>query len=191
MNAALIGSVSSSAAVLRGMLRGGLQVAGVCGLHERHAARVSDFCDLRPLAEAAGVPFVAFDKVTEAAVAEFLNRQRPDWLFVVGISQLVPAAVRSLARAGAVGFHPTPLPMRRQPPLPARLAFEWAWHQPGAALVRSHDSFCGALASAAPIRSRLGATAPTTRSATARYAFALVPAKNLIRPRSSPSWVGS
>jgi methionyl-tRNA formyltransferase len=113
MNAALIGSVSSSAAVLRGMLRGGLEVAGVCGLHARHAERVSDFCDLRPFAEAAGVPFVAFDKVVEAGVVEFLTQRRPDWLFVVGISQLVPAAVRELARVGAVGFHPTMLPEGR------------------------------------------------------------------------------
>lgn len=113
MNAALIGSVSSSVATLRGMLRGGLPVAGVCGLHERHAANVSDFHDLRPLAEQAGLPFWAFDKVTEPAVAEFLRQCRPDWLFVVGISQLVPAEVRQLARAGAVGFHPTPLPEGR------------------------------------------------------------------------------
>lgn len=113
MNAALIGSVSSSAAVLRGMLRGGLDVGGVCGLHERHAARVSDFCDLRPLAEAAGVAYLAFDRVVEPGVGEFLARVRPDWLFVVGISQLVPAEIRALARAGAVGFHPTPLPEGR------------------------------------------------------------------------------
>lgn len=113
MKAALIGSVSSSAATLRGMLRGGLPVAAVCGLHERHAATVSDFHDLRPLAQQAGVPFLAFDKVTEPAVAEFLRQHQPDWLFVVGISQLVPAEIRQLARVGAVGFHPTPLPEGR------------------------------------------------------------------------------
>ncbi|HNW93371.1 MAG TPA: glycosyltransferase, partial [bacterium] len=54
----------------------------------------------RQLAEAAGVPFVAFDKVVEAGVVEFLTQRRPDWLFVVGISQLVPAAVRDLAKLG-------------------------------------------------------------------------------------------
>jgi methionyl-tRNA formyltransferase len=113
MNAALIGSVSSSAATLRGMLRGGLPVAGVCGLHERHEARVSDFHGLGRMAAGAGVPFLAFDKVTEPAVAEFLKAHSPDWLFVVGISQLVPADIRQLARVGAVGFHPTPLPEGR------------------------------------------------------------------------------
>ncbi|MEP0844578.1 MAG: methionyl-tRNA formyltransferase [Phycisphaerae bacterium] len=113
MTAAVIGSVSSSAAALRGLIRGGLPLVGVCGLHPRHAGRVSDYHDLRPLAERAGAPFLAFDKVTEPAVAEFLTRQRPDWLFVVGLSQLVPEGLRALARAGAVGFHPTPLPEGR------------------------------------------------------------------------------
>lgn len=113
MNAAVIGSVSSSAAVLRGMLRGGLPVAAVCGLHERHAPRVSDYHDLRPFAAEAGAEFLAFDKVVEPDVTELLTRVRPDWLFVVGLSQLVPAEIRTLAGAGAIGFHPTPLPEGR------------------------------------------------------------------------------
>jgi methionyl-tRNA formyltransferase len=74
---------------------------------------VSDFRDLRPLAQEAGAPFLAFDKVTEPAVSEFLAQHRPDWLFVVGLSQLVPAEIRQFARMGAVGFHPTPLPEGR------------------------------------------------------------------------------
>lgn len=113
MNAALIGSVSSSVAALLGMLRGGLEVAGVLGLHERHAERVSDYRALKPLAEEAGVPFLAFDKVTEPAVSAFLEKASPDWLFVIGLSQLVPKELGDLARAGAVGFHPTPLPEGR------------------------------------------------------------------------------
>jgi methionyl-tRNA formyltransferase len=113
MNAALIGSVSSSVATLRGMIRGKLEMACVLGLHPRHAKTVSDYCDLRPLAVEAGVPFLAFEKVTESAVASFLQQHRPDWLFVVGLSQMVPADLRDLARAGSVGFHPTLLPEGR------------------------------------------------------------------------------
>ncbi|MBP7936930.1 MAG: methionyl-tRNA formyltransferase [Phycisphaerae bacterium] len=113
MNAALIGSVSSSVATLQGMLRGRLEVTAVCGLHERHAAKISDFRDLRPLAAQWGTPYLAFDKVTEPRVKAFLERHRPDWLFVIGLSQLVPAAIRDAARQDAIGFHPTPLPEGR------------------------------------------------------------------------------
>jgi methionyl-tRNA formyltransferase len=113
MNAVLIGSVSSSAAALRGMLRGGLPVVGVCGLHECYADTVSDYYSLGPLAKQAGFPFIAFDKVTEPQVRDLLESQRPDWLFVIGLSQLVPIELRQIARIGAVGFHPTPLPEGR------------------------------------------------------------------------------
>lgn len=113
MKAALIGSVSSSVAALRGMRRGGLEIAAVCGLHERHAATVSDYHALRPLAEEAGVPFVTFDKVTEPAAYQALALARPDWLFVIGLSQLVPPELRDMAVAGAIGFHPTMLPKGR------------------------------------------------------------------------------
>ncbi|NLX22721.1 MAG: methionyl-tRNA formyltransferase [Phycisphaerae bacterium] len=113
MNAALMGSVSSSAAALRGLLRGGLEITGVLGLPEDMAARISDYASLGSLAKQAGVPFVPFRKVTEDAVRSFLHDRRPDWLFVIGLSQLVSADLRGLAPQGAVGFHPTPLPEGR------------------------------------------------------------------------------
>lgn len=113
MNAALMGSVSSSAAALRGLLRGGLEITGVLGLPEDMAARISDYANLGSLAKQAGVPFVPFRKVTEDAVRSFLADRRPDWLFVIGLSQLVSADLRGLATQGAVGFHPTPLPEGR------------------------------------------------------------------------------
>jgi len=113
MRAALIGSVSSSAAALRGMLGGGLEVAGVLGLDARYSAGVSDYCDLGPLAAEAGIAFLGFRRVTDPEVAAFIGARKPDWLFVIGLSQLVPAEIRDLARAGAIGFHPTALPEGR------------------------------------------------------------------------------
>lgn len=113
MNAVLVGSVSSSATALRGLIRGGLDVAGVLGLAPEHAADVSDYVDLRPIAEQAGIPYMPFRKVRDPEVTAFIRQCRPDWLFVIGLSQLVPAELCDLAPAGAVGFHPTPLPKGR------------------------------------------------------------------------------
>jgi methionyl-tRNA formyltransferase len=113
MNAALIGSVSSSAATLRGLLRGGIEVSCVLGLDKKYSKGVSDYHDLRPLAEEADIPFHPFRKVKESGVREFLLAHRPDWLFVVGLSQLVPKGLCEIALAGALGFHPTPLPEGR------------------------------------------------------------------------------
>ncbi|NLX12926.1 MAG: methionyl-tRNA formyltransferase [Phycisphaerales bacterium] len=113
MNAVLIGSVSSSVAALRGLSCGGLEIAGVLGLHGRHAGRVSDYHDLEPFAREARIPFYAFEKVTDAGVYAFLRERPFDWLFAIGLSQLIPEDIRAMPTAGAVGFHPTPLPEGR------------------------------------------------------------------------------
>lgn len=113
MNVALMGSVSSSLTVLEALLRNQVTVTGVLGVDEAIADRICDYRSLEPTARAAGVPFCAFRKVTESAVASFLRHHRPDLLFVIGLSQLVPADLLAIARHGGVGFHPTPLPRGR------------------------------------------------------------------------------
>mgnify|MGYP002622933163 CR=1 FL=1 len=111
--AVLVGSVSSTAAALRGFRRGGLELCAVLGQGREHAVRISDWVDLEREASAADVPFVAFDRVSDSAVQAAISEARPDWLFVIGLSQLVPADIAGAARLGAVGFHPTPLPEGR------------------------------------------------------------------------------
>lgn len=113
MGSVLIGSVSSTAAALRGFVRGGLPLAGVCALGREHAAGVSDFVDLEPLAREARVSFISFRKVADPQVLSFLKEVSPDWIFVIGLSQLLPLEIREQARRGAVGFHPTLLPEGR------------------------------------------------------------------------------
>ena len=113
MKVVLIGSVSSSWHALRGLLRGGVEIVGVLGLDESHAARVSDFRTMREQASEHGVPFQAFHKIAEPGAIEFVKQRRPDLLFVIGLSQLAPPELLALAPAGAIGFHPTPLPRGR------------------------------------------------------------------------------
>ncbi|GJM24812.1 MAG: methionyl-tRNA formyltransferase [Phycisphaerae bacterium] len=113
MKAALIGSVSSSWHTLRGLVRGGVEVTGVLGLDESHEQRVSDFRSMRALAGEHGIPYCPFDKIAEPKAIEFLRAHPADLLFVVGLSQIAPAEVIETASAGAVGFHPTPLPRGR------------------------------------------------------------------------------
>ena len=113
MHVALIGSVSSSWYTLEALIRGGVEVTGVLGVDESRAEMISDYRSLRGLAASANLPFHSMVKVTEPGVADFLQRHRPDLLWVIGISQLVPQALVDLARYGGVGFHPTMLPQGR------------------------------------------------------------------------------
>lgn len=113
MNVTLIGSVSSSWYALDALIRGGVEVAGVLGVDESQAGRISDYRSLRQLAAGAGIPFHSFVKVSEPDVQVLLKAHTPDLLWVIGLSQLVPQRLIKIARAGGVGFHPTMLPEGR------------------------------------------------------------------------------
>lgn len=113
MKVALIGSVSSSFHALDALIRGGVEVTGVLGVDESRAGRIGDYRSLRELARAANLPFQSFVKVREPAVRRFLETHQPDLLWVIGLSQLVPDDVISIARVAGVGFHPTMLPRGR------------------------------------------------------------------------------
>jgi methionyl-tRNA formyltransferase len=130
MKVAIAGSVSSTWHTLRALITSGAEITAVVGLDESHAPRVSDFRSMRELAREAGLPFLAFHRMSDPAVHEFLRAHPPDLLFVVGLSQLAPPSVRALAPGGAIGFHPTPLPKGRgRAPVPWTILLE----QPAAA----------------------------------------------------------
>lgn len=74
---------------------------------------VCDFRELSFTARRAGIPFQSFRKVAEPQVATFLRERRPDLLWVIGLSQLVPRSLIEIAPGGGVGFHPTMLPRGR------------------------------------------------------------------------------
>jgi methionyl-tRNA formyltransferase len=95
------------------LIENDVDVACVLGLDAKRADRIADFADLRPLAEPAGIPFLPFTKVADSSLPEFLRRHRPDMLWVIGLSQLVPNELISIATHGGVGFHPTMLPRGR------------------------------------------------------------------------------
>ncbi len=113
VNIALIGSVSSSLACLEALVESGVEVTGVLGVDEARAAKIFDYRSLRETAQRANVPYQSFVKVTEPGVEAFLRDHRPDQLWVIGLSQLMPQRLIEIAPRGGVGFHPTMLPEGR------------------------------------------------------------------------------
>lgn len=72
----------------------------------------ADFVDLAALCDKqTRVEYVA--DVNSTSFIELLKDIAPDVLFVIGWSQLISSELRSVARIGTVGFHPTPLPKLR------------------------------------------------------------------------------
>lgn len=85
----LAGSVSSSRRTLQALLRHGVQVVGILGLSPRKSTNVSGYCRLDDLAQSADVPFYEFEKINHPDVLRMVQKWSPDFLFVIGLSQLV------------------------------------------------------------------------------------------------------
>lgn len=119
-NTVFMGSVLSSRAALETMLEQGVKIDLVCSLDEAAAAGVSDYYPIHRIAEEHRIPYVKFRKVNDADVVRRIREADPDFIFVIGLSQIIPPDVLGLAREYAVGFHPTPLPRYR-----GRAALPW------------------------------------------------------------------
>lgn len=67
------------------------------------------------------IPVVKSNHVNDAAVIEAIKAYEIDWLFIIGWSQIASKEVIEAAKLGAIGAHPTLLPMGR-----GRAAIPWA-----------------------------------------------------------------
>ena len=120
MKSILIGSVASSRVLLEEMIKIQFPVEMVFSLDEKYAQNVSGYEPIHLLAEKYGIPYKKFCKIRDKENIEIIRKINPDYIFVIGLSQLIPKEIIDLAKKGAVGFHPTPLPKYR-----GRAALVW------------------------------------------------------------------
>lgn len=106
-----IGSVAYSAGCLKAMLEMGINFAaimcakkGVCGLN-------SDYADLGPVAAAYGKEVYYFGRIADET--EYICSKKADIIFVLGLSQIIPAEILRAAAIGCIGSHPALLPQNR------------------------------------------------------------------------------
>lgn len=113
MRIVLIGTVESTAVTLKAMIEAGHSPVAVVSLDRSLADRHGDFVDMRPLAETAGAEFIPVRSVNAPEVVEQITALAPDWLVVVGWSQILQPPLLAAAKVGTVGYHPSPLPELR------------------------------------------------------------------------------
>ena len=121
MNLVFVGAVASSRVALEILLKRGVPVSLVVTLDKRFAKRHSDFEDLEPLCRQWDVPLLGVDKTNDPAVVSRIAACRPDYLFVIGWSQIVGPELLALPSRGALGYHPALLPENR-----GRAAIPWS-----------------------------------------------------------------
>lgn len=116
----LFGSVRSSDLVLKVLLRKGITVEKVFSLDESVSEGVSGYYPIHKTAEEANIEYRKFVKISDVSILEELKRMTPDYIFVVGLSQLISKEFLNCAKGGVIGLHPAPLPKYR-----GRAAMVW------------------------------------------------------------------
>lgn len=120
MKSVLIGSVTSSQVVLEELIAAECPPELVFSLDEAVSADVSGYFPIHETAHAHGIPFQKFQKIGASKHTETIAALNPDYIFVVGLSQIVGEPILKAAKKGVVGLHPTPLPKYR-----GRAAMVW------------------------------------------------------------------
>lgn len=114
-----LGSNLESRISLEHLIAQSVNVVGLITLPIGESGAVSDYVDLHPLAESAGIPVIDTVDINASATVDALKELRADYLFVLGWSQLLRSEVICAVAGFVVGSHPTPLPQRRgRAPIP-------------------------------------------------------------------------
>lgn len=115
-----IGSVVSSKMALETIIAQGINVDLVCSLDEESSDNVSDYFPIHKIAEKHNIPFLKFKKINDENVLRRIKEVGPNFIFVIGLSQIISSELLNAATEYAIGFHPTPIPKYR-----GRAALPW------------------------------------------------------------------
>ena len=113
MKTILIGSVHTSRRILEAMIEMNFPISYVFSLDEKYSKNVSDYDPIHEVAIKNNVPYKTFKKINDEENVEIIKELNPDYIFVIGISQLISKDIINSAKIGCVGFHPAPLPKFR------------------------------------------------------------------------------
>ena len=116
----LIGSVTSTKIVFDEMMRLGCLPEAVFALSAEASKNVSGFFPMGPYAAGQGVESVEFTKINAPEHIDRIKQIAPDFIFVIGLSQLISDEIVTAAKEYCIGLHPTKLPENR-----GRAAIPW------------------------------------------------------------------
>ncbi len=107
----LVGAVDSTAQTLSKLVEHQANVVGVFGYESENTDHVSGYVELAGIAASNGYSYFPFKKINSEA--DRIRSLKPDYVFVVGLSQLVSAEILAIPNKCCIGFHPTSLPRGR------------------------------------------------------------------------------
>lgn len=118
--AVIVGAVESTAVAIRALRRAGWKLPLVVTLPKDKSGRHSDFVDLTADAEAAGAQIFCTTQTNASETIAAIKAAMPDYIFVVGWSQICGPEFLNVAPGKVIGYHPAALPRLR-----GRAAIAW------------------------------------------------------------------
>lgn len=113
MRNVLVGAVDSTAIALKALVEHNVAPQALFTLPLTKSERHSDYVHLAPLAEQYGVSVIDAPNVNQPEILDKIRYLEPDYLFVIGWSQICRQELLSIPRLGTIGCHPAPLPSNR------------------------------------------------------------------------------
>ena len=113
MKTVLIGAVTTTRRVLETMIEVDFPISYVFSLDDAVSENVSDYDPVFKTAEKFNVPYKKFKKINDEENVKIIKELEPDYIFVIGLSQLVKDDIINAAKTGVIGMHPAPLPKYR------------------------------------------------------------------------------
>jgi len=107
----LIGAVDSTELTLSKLIEHSANVVGVFGYESENTDHVSGYVKLADIAASNGYNYFPFKKINEET--DSIRSLKPDYIFAVGLSQLISTEILEIPSKCCIGFHPTSLPHGR------------------------------------------------------------------------------
>lgn len=104
-----IGAERTGLACLQRLIDMGRNVVGVFTAHEDLRPRIADFIGFPDL----NIPLYRIRRSSDPATVAAVAALRPDLIFVISWSQIIPPAIINVALRGCIGIHYSLLPARR------------------------------------------------------------------------------
>ena len=106
-----IGSVKYSARCLRALIEMDINIVDIMCPYKEVSGFNSDYFDLGEIAGEYGKDVYYFENIKNES--QHIREKKPDIIFVLGLSQIIPEQVLEIPTIGCIGSHPALLPQNR------------------------------------------------------------------------------
>lgn len=113
MRVVLVGAVDSTRIALEKLTEHNVPPVALFTLPLSKSDRHSDFVHLQPLAQKYEVPVIEVSNINSPEALDKIRFLQPDYLFIIGWSQICRQELLSIPRLGSIGCHPAAIPVNR------------------------------------------------------------------------------